>query len=558
LAAEYDDRKFNFYYRDPSIAAAAAIVEAYLARLPDLHAAALAGDKAAHAKAFQWISSHTAFFVHVAAGRPEIVRMYERYVRDHFDDASMLLPILRDVGDEQTDALLRELQARERGFADKIDALLRSPRGSNSADAVRAPITEVPQLDHRWAHFFATGEARPILELLELLTWPDGVRAHLATVLRPHSGLWASLTGRRARQVRALRELEALGLRFDPHTGAALNRDDLDRFVMMSGCRMNVERFKAVHAALPVPIPLEPLTRASMKSSAMWSLATNATEHPLVLELCEQAAGRFEGAAQLGVLAILGHAYEQRDDFAAARRVVAQHRAQDPERDDLRESLSRIALAEEFAALRTLEPRPVEALAPDQVAAALARCVARFRSPPAYHARLEHRIGGPNKTCLHFRARFAGRDREHVLLSRVGGEMDGLADEWIRVGSRRWVNPGLWVMLPADWHDKVVTPPLLRVDPYVEMLAAASPRRAVVVAGAPYLRVDLEIATLPGVSEQWPGPFAVEVWIDVRDGWLAHAHVRPAGGGADELHASFVVADPQFTIEAPADAIEGG
>ncbi|WAS92212.1 hypothetical protein [Nannocystis punicea] len=561
MVKKYDERRLNFFYLDPSPAAMAALVEEFLAELPGWQKAAEEGPPAQRPQREQTILIYMAFFVHAAAARPEFVRVYEQFVRERFEEASMLVPILRDVGDEQSDAVLREIGQRDPDLAEAIDALLRAPRGSNGAEQLRAPITELHQLDMRWSHFFATGEAAPIDELLQLLTWPDGVRAHLKAKLQPKTGLLARLSGRRARRRETIRELAELGVRIDPDTCAVINRDDLDRFIMMTGCRQDVERFKAVNAALPAKVPAEPLVRAAMKSSAMWSLAVNGAEHPAVVAVCEQAAERFEGAALLGVLAILGHAYAQRGEFAAAHRVTARHLELDPDRVDLRPSLARFELEAQFAELRARTgDGGGEAVAPEVVTAALTACAARFRRPPTYHARVTESVHGEDWSRCEYRARFAGREHEHVTLGRWNREHDGLGDEWIRRDSATYVNPGLWARLPDEWRDRCKAPAHVRVDPFAAVAAGGAPVRAHAPADSPHLVLAWEVPRLPGFEPPGdPGPLAVALWIDHRDGWIAHARVEPAAPGPAgpgfELEAWFIAADPPFTIEAPADAI---
>lgn len=558
MTRKADDRRFNFFYLDPSPAAAAAIVEDYLASLPELVADSRSDDPQKRFNAAHGISTQSTFLVYAAMGRPDIVRVYEGFVRDRFAEATMLLPILRDVGDEQTDALMRELAGREPEFAAMIDQLLERPRGSVAIDDPQRPIEQIADLDPRWMRFFATGDTAPVAELLQLLAWPDHVRAHLEAHLKPQTGLMAWISGRRARQAETLRGLEALGLRFDPATHAVLNRDDLDRFIMMTGVVQDVERFKSFHAVLPAPIPEGPLTRAAMKSSATWSLAANAAEHPVVIALCEQHMGRFEGAARLGVLAILAAAYAKRGEFAAAHRVTARHLELDPDRADLREPLAKFAVEAQFAGLRALAgDRVEEDVTSSLVTDALARCAARFAGVATYHARVFLEIHGDDWLRSQYRARFAGRDREHVVLGRWNREHDGLGDEWIRIGRRCYVNPGIWARLPRDMGDDMRAAEYVRVDTYVAIAAAAAPHRSARIAGTPYLALHCEVPALAGIDPgHCPGPHAVELWIDPETGWLAHAHATPVAGSSFEVDAWFIAADPPFKIEAPAGALE--
>ena len=313
-----EDRvKWNFFYRDGTPEVARELLEKFFRRaLPSLSAGFESRDPDQREHAASTLFNGLVFFVRAAERRRELVRVYEDYAREaSSDEMRFLSKVLLHVGDAGTLALVREL-ARKHGV-DASDLALAPLPGLEKT--LRAPISHMTHLDHRWASFFADGDTARITEIIALFGVEDRLRQHLEPLLRPQTGFFARLSGKAKSPQRLMEALRPLGFRFDPATHAIVNPEDLDIFVMTDLAELSGSRLKVVVEALPEKLSGELVLHIAMKASAVWSLANNAAEHDAVLAVCEAEARRLAGAARLALLTVLAAAHEQRGEFASAR-----------------------------------------------------------------------------------------------------------------------------------------------------------------------------------------------------------------------------------------------
>ncbi|HEY0136330.1 MAG TPA: hypothetical protein VGB85_19730 [Nannocystis sp.] len=332
--------RHNFFYRDGTPAHARAMLEAFVRdEFPALMAGADSGDAERVELAAERILQRVVFFTAAARGRPEVLRAYEDVARAlPGEQVGIVIKLLAHAGDAETERFLRSSAELSKGqpAAALIAETLRGGVGPapEIEAATRAPITGGGQLDVRWIQFMATGDTVHLGDILAVLAWPDRVRDHLQALLA------ASPVDAQAATLRAL---APLGFRFDPRTHAPQNLDDLDLRAIMSDGRLDGPRFKSFVDALPAPLPPEVAVAAATKASAMWSLASNAAEHPPVLAACEAALAKQTGAARLSLLEILAIAHERRGDLAAAERAWSSYRELDPRRPGVAEHLEELA-----------------------------------------------------------------------------------------------------------------------------------------------------------------------------------------------------------------------
>ncbi|MBA3545316.1 MAG: hypothetical protein H0T76_02420 [Nannocystis sp.] len=565
----------NFFYRDGTPERARTLLEAFIREhLPGIVSAAGSGDPEREAIADQQLTSGVVFFARAAEGRPEILRAYEDVARTvATEQVELVLKLLMHAGDAATAAFLREFaeQPVNHRFAPMLAHALQQGlgRAPEIEQAARAPVTNASHLDLRWAEFMATGDTTKVAEIVAVLGWPDRLRDHLRPLLAPRNWL-ASLFARRSRPSVIVQGLEPLGFRFDPTTHALLNREDLDLLAILSDGRPDGARFKAFVDALPVKPATEVAVAATTKASAMWSLASNAVEHPRVLAVCEAAAEQQTGAARLSLIELLTLVYQRLGDFAAARRAWSDYLALDPDRVGARERLVELELELQFADIQQASAAATISveLSPAASVAAARRCGGQLARTDAYHARAHYTLHSQpldDEAMIRgdWRGRHSGRDRSRMWRAFwTRKDSDGLVDEWLDIDGVNYMSgPGLWIKTPPGFISRAADNALLRNDRFAALLRDHSPSRGVALSGAAN-RIELtyDAADLGDLTPVEPtrGLQQVTLSIDPATHWLTRVRVAPAAGSARdfELICSFVVPERPFTLEAPPGALD--
>lgn len=333
---ERERRWQNFFYRDGTPEIARTLLTRFVCETaPELER--LFTDPQEREAAGSHMVQGLLFFARAAERRPAIVRAYEQVARTvPVERVALVLRLLAHAGDAATEAFLRGFAAEPRNESAEalVETLLaRGIGGAPELEAdARAPITGPHHLDYRWAEFMATGDTAKVAEIVAVLAWPDRSRAHLDALLAPRRGLRA-LFGGNSRAAAIMRALGPLGFRFDPHSHAIQNREDVDIMAIRGDDgRSDGARFKAFVEALPERPTNELAVWAVTKAAAMWSLCANAEEQAPVLAVCEAALAGARGSQRLALLEVLGRAYGQRGDLAAELRVWQQFHEQEPER----------------------------------------------------------------------------------------------------------------------------------------------------------------------------------------------------------------------------------
>jgi hypothetical protein len=153
------------------------------------------------------------------------------------------------------------------------------------AEAEVAPqVLTCLEMDCLWAEFCTTGDAEALLPVIAVLGWPDLVRHKLND--------WLS-AGARSSPVwylrwRGRRVLRRVGLAYDQVTGRVGNLEDVDCLcAIQSMCSSNGGLAK-IRTAVPFELTVGEQTYIAVKAVAKWSLWSNVTQHPRILELCRQ------------------------------------------------------------------------------------------------------------------------------------------------------------------------------------------------------------------------------------------------------------------------------
>ena len=182
-------------------------------------------------------------------------------------------------------------------------------------DILSRPATSLADLDYLWTEFCATGSPEPVRKVVDVLRWPDTIRAKLSSWLAtPAAGRWDRW--RRRRMVRRLEQ--ATGILCDADTGSIQTPGDLDCLSVggRSGERDRAE-FPVVRAALPFPLAEEDVAYIITKGAARWSFLSLVASHPVVRQVWE-AEMRGDAAAL---------------ETALSRRRVPDHAHALPDRD---------------------------------------------------------------------------------------------------------------------------------------------------------------------------------------------------------------------------------
>jgi hypothetical protein len=217
---------------------------------------------------------------HLARGKPELVRLYERLFPKPFNDLAgrrFLLAALALCADDDTRAALDAWHGDGtlRDLRPEIDEV-RTALAEKSLQLPRAREPREPlDLDLLWVDFFVTGDYPPVERILGILDRPDALRAKISGALTRDPDLRAPL----------FQTLKTLGM-VDPEEPESLIDVDLDYLVS----RRNVGATGSAADALrtlnqQLELRREDWQGFAMKGVADWSMASNVQHHPRLMEL---------------------------------------------------------------------------------------------------------------------------------------------------------------------------------------------------------------------------------------------------------------------------------
>jgi len=297
----------------------------------------------------------TYFFARISKDRVELVPAYEKELSEVCGKgAEVLLEILRQAGGSGTREFLEGCVRDDNysGIRRSLTKALELPFPQFQSALLR-PIRTGLDLDLLWCEFLATGSTEPVFRIIDVLNWPDLVRAGLQEWRQtPESRL------RRWQAFRRIRKLpETFELRFD---GARISTaEDLDCRLGLDGIQTNRQRTEKIRALLPVQFSADELNYIALKSVAKWSIASNAIKHPPVLKACREAEARTTGAG-LSLLEIQAEAHLASWDLSAAEKALDDYFRLSPGNRSL--ARKRAAAADGVVEIPRGEPRTVPLL----------------------------------------------------------------------------------------------------------------------------------------------------------------------------------------------------
>ena len=406
----------------------------------------------------------------------------------------------------------------------------------------RPPIQTAEDLDARWAEFLVSGESQPIEEIVEVLSWPDRIRARIEAFLSERRRFDFLFGGERRR--RMLGKLAALGIGSDESLQKLESPFDLDCLALMNGMAVDAERCKVLQTALLNPLEASDLVYLATKATAKWSLWSNARQHPRVLAVCVDALGRVSGAPRLGLLQIIAEAafrQEPQRTVSAAQEFLALFPDHSQMAQLLRAAQKQSRILERQALFAESESSRTE-FSLNQGIAALQRCLLATKSVSSY--RLHLTVRNPSEPGFSVRDGLQSEwDLDVVLPDRFGGERwfwnpeerTALADRWITIGTAHYENPSFWVRFAKPF--RTASNLGLCLDAYLSPLQTATTAHAWEVSQQQQSFVLLEFVEvlLPELSAAVGSPSDVApsrvwLWIESETGLLAAARVelRPA------------------------------
>jgi hypothetical protein len=161
-------------------------------------------------------------------------------------------------------------------------------------NALDVPIRTGTDLDLLWVEFSVTGSKAPVVRIVDVLERADRLRQRLDEWLQSQA------VGSPAERKRVEEHLATiLGISFDPADTQIVTESDLDTLSMLRELGFSNEKFEAVKEALPFTLSMDDLHYMSVKGAAAWSLASNAQQHALVLEVCKDEWEKRDGRAKL-------------------------------------------------------------------------------------------------------------------------------------------------------------------------------------------------------------------------------------------------------------------
>ena len=270
------------------------------------------------------------FFARIAQSNPTIVRAYEnRLKRLPSSGVPVLLPLLQQVGDQRTRVLL-EARLQDDVYLEHQEAISEALQSGfpQFQNALLRPVREALDLDLLWTEFMVTGNRDAVVKIIEVLDWTDLLRQKLQEWLNFEATGWVG--NWRARRTSGQLQKIA-GVLYDPSQNKITGVEDLDTRCFLDGVNQDPERCKQVREALPFSLTAEELNHMAVKALAKWSLASNASKHPRVLETCiEENAGKGL-SARLSLLEIAAESHLSNWDSEEAAKPLAQYLELNPD-----------------------------------------------------------------------------------------------------------------------------------------------------------------------------------------------------------------------------------
>jgi hypothetical protein len=280
----------------------------------------------------------TAFlFARVARSEPPLAEKYrEAFEKTGHPGRVFIARVFGFMGGESTEEFLRaklEDPAYTREKGDIMRALALLPSG---VDACTMPVEKASDLDMLWAEFMATGEAKAVERVIEVLGRPDVTRRHFEEYLgsgavKGDDGLVAAIRNN-------------LWVLADTKMGKILSSKDLDISLSVFALRPEHPREAVAFIRESLGMSNGDMYKAALKGSVAWSLMSNAAEHPRVLAICTESARSESTPVQLALLCVPACFHEDHLQLAEAVAAFREMEKADPENLDVHYHLMKLGI----------------------------------------------------------------------------------------------------------------------------------------------------------------------------------------------------------------------
>jgi hypothetical protein len=233
-------------------------------------------------------------------------------------DSPEVIPAYREIAQRTNDPLVGAVLERAERHAEYAPHL--------------APVEAPIDIDFLWAEFGLTGAAAPVRRVIGIFDWPQFLRPRLERwLVGAPSGERVALCARLAES----------GIICDADAKEIISHDDSDALAVVDEWGLNApaEQFKRFVEAMPWPLTSPDIAYLLLKGNARWTLALNASQHDVVLEISQAELKSATWLTKLALLDAISAALLVRRDYEAASAQIRQYLAIDPSRVSMKRRL---------------------------------------------------------------------------------------------------------------------------------------------------------------------------------------------------------------------------
>jgi hypothetical protein len=254
------------------------------------------------------VSLSKQLFSRIGELKPGIIRDYEKIYSHSKEGRQFIFSVLQNIGDSHTKEFIQKC-LNQSEFKDHHNTLKESLNkwAPRSLNAFNHPIKCPNDLDVLWAEFIITGNPQSVIQIIDVLEWPDIVRKKIVSWLQSKSRFQFFFNLRRKDIAQSL---NTSGVILEDNLENILSPQDMDCYVKIDlKGNINQQRFNKFESLLPFNLTQKDLDHIHLKSRAFSSLASNSCQHPIVLETIDTEALKRIDKCRMSLLEISAKAY---------------------------------------------------------------------------------------------------------------------------------------------------------------------------------------------------------------------------------------------------------
>ena len=264
-------------------------------------------------------------FGRIAQVDPSLIKKYEKLFDETSHDGRLfILKIFQICGNEQVKTFLSN-KLKDRRFTkenEEISAALKE-KIPLELNLVAKEAKNASDLDFLWSEFLVTGDERAVLNIIDVLEWPDKTRQKLEKYLA------SSITASNKQNLAGILFKE-YGVKCNLSNNQVETKDDLDIIIAanLQQGKGKSEPFQEIKKALD--LTNDDILYMATKGSANWSLNSNAQQHKKCFAICDSEIPKCSGSAKIGLLKISSYGYMSDNDIETATDRLKQLISLDP------------------------------------------------------------------------------------------------------------------------------------------------------------------------------------------------------------------------------------